>query len=228
MVNSIKTSTQVQLFVQSLIALSIFAASLSIYRMFLTQSDRYWFLLWNLFLAWLPLLFAWILYKRSLAGLHWSAINFMLFALWLLFLPNAFYLISDFIHLRVPTNANIMYDVVLLGTYALSGMILGYISLFLIHKRLYQRFNKKAHLFIGATLLLCGFAIYLGRYLRWNSWDILVNPFGLLFDVTDRFINPTDHIITFSTTLLFFAFLSTIYLVIWRAVAVLQTTHKSQ
>lgn len=228
MTKPLTPTRRVQLFVQTLFMMSAFAVALSVCRIIATQSDQYWFLLWNLFLAWLPLLFAWILYRRSPKGLEWSVTNFMLFLLWLLFLPNAFYLISDFVHLSTTGDISIMYDVVLLSTYAVTGMILGYTSLFLIHMRSYQRFGKKAHLMVVISLLLCGFAIYLGRYLRWNSWDILVNPFGLLFDVTDNFINPGDHILTFSTTILFFAFLASIYLVIWRAIAVVATTPKSQ
>lgn len=224
MTKLISPSRRVQLFAQSLFLVSGFAVSLSVYRIFAAQSDRYWFLIWNLFLAWLPLLFAWVLYRRTPKGLTWSVTNFMLFLLWLLFLPNAFYLVSDLIHLRVTPEIGIMYDVVLLTTYAFAGLMLGYMSLFLMHLRSFQRFGNWAHVMVAVALLLSGFAIYLGRYLRWNSWDILVNPFGLLFDVSDRLINPGEHILTFSTTMLFFTFLAVIYLVIWRAVGVVAST----
>jgi uncharacterized membrane protein len=72
-----------------------------------------------------------------------------------------------------------------------------------------------AHWLPIVSLLLSGFAIYLGRYLRWNSWDVIANPFGLLFDVADRIVNPGEHILTFSATILFFAFLAVIYYVFW-------------
>jgi len=185
--------------------------------MAITHTDRYWFLIWNLFLAWLPLLFAWFLYKRTPKGLLWSWQNFVLFILWLLFLPNAFYLFTDFIHLQPTGEIGLMYDVVLIGCYAWCGFIMGYLSLYMVHMRTLQRFGRIAHWLPPICLLLCGFAIYLGRYLRWNSWDIIINPFGLLFDITDRLINPGEHILTFSATLLFFAFLAVIYLVFWQA-----------
>jgi len=202
-------------FIFSLFILSGFAVSLSVYRIIIAHSDRYWFLIWNLLLAWLPLLFAWLLYRQTPKGLRWSWENFGLFALWLIFLPNAFYLFSDFIHLHSTGEIGLMYDVVLIGTYAWCGFILGYLYLFMVHKRALQRFGRLAHWLPIVSLLLSGFAIYLGRYLRWNSWDVIANPFGLLFDVADRIVNPGEHILTFSATILFFAFLAVIYYVFW-------------
>jgi uncharacterized membrane protein len=84
------------------------------------------------------------------------------------------------------------------------------------------------HLLPLAALLLSGFAIYLGRYLRWNSWDILTNPFGLLFDVANNFVNAGEHIFSFSVTLLFFTFLSVIYFVLWRAIQTITDLSKSK
>lgn len=204
-------------YIKSLFLLSAFAVSLSFYRIFTVQNNRYWFLTWNLFLAWLPVLFAWVLYKKTEKGLRWKTENILLFILWLLFLPNAFYLVSDFVHIHDSDEIDLMYDVVLIGTYATLGFMLGYTSLFLVHKRAIQRYGRIAHLLPVIVLLLSGFAIYLGRYLRWNSWDVIANPFGLLFDVASNFANPGEHGISFSTTLLFFAFLSVIYFVFWRS-----------
>jgi len=205
-------------FLWSLVALSGFAVALSLFRILGSQTIRYWFLMWNLFLAWLPLVFAWLLYKRTTLGLIWSWPNFVLFMLWLLFLPNAFYLVSDFIHLQSTGEIGLMYDIILFSTYAWCGFILGYCSLYLVHKKAVQRFKGKGHWIVVASLFLSGFAIYLGRYLRWNSWDIITNPLGLIFDVSDRIVNPADHVLTFSATILFFIFLSVIYYVLWNAI----------
>jgi uncharacterized membrane protein len=174
--------------------------------------------MWNLFLAWLPLIFAWMLAKRCPRGIFWSWTNFVWFTLWLLFLPNSFYLVTDFIHLTKTNQISLIFDVILLTSYALTGLILGFTSLLLVHVKLWQRLKNKAYLVVYGTLLLCGFAIYLGRFLRWNSWDIITNPLGLIFDVGIRLTNPTEHIFTFSATLLFFVFLSVLYFVIWKAV----------
>lgn len=205
-------------FIWSLIAMSVFALTLSFIRMGIAGNSRYLFLSWNLVLAWIPLGLAWLLYMRTPKGLVWSWPNFALFAGWLLFLPNAFYLLSDFIHLRRLVEIDIMFDVVLFSAYAWLGIILGFTALYLVHVRALQRFGSRGHWLPAIALLLSGFAIYLGRYLRWNSWDIIANPFGLLFDVTNRVINPTDHAQTFTTTLLFFGLLGFMYATIWFAI----------
>lgn len=197
---------------------SLYAIVLSGIRFITTDTTDLWFLIWNLFLSWLPLCFAAFLFVvTSKSGLVWSGRNVLLFMFWLLFLPNAFYVITDFVHLRgYLDDPERLFDIVLLTTYALLGAILGVIALLLVHIRAVQRFGGRGHWLPVATLLLSGFAIYLGRYLRWNSWDIIINPFGLLFDVSDRIIHPTSHPATFSTTLLFFSFYGLLYLLAWR------------
>jgi uncharacterized membrane protein len=186
-------------------------------------SFRYWFLLWNLFLAWLPLGFA--LWLRWLTGRErlYSITGLALFALWLAFLPNSFYLLTDFSHLHNTGEASILYDVVLFGAFAWNGYVLGFISLVLVHFELLKRLKRSvAHAVVGICLLLCSFAIYLGHYQRWNTWDIVVNPAGLLFDVSDRIINPVAHTDTFVMTLAFFILLGGMYVVIWQIAQLLR------
>ncbi len=213
-------------FVVSLISLSAFAVILSFVRFLISGTTRYDFLIWNLFLAWVPLVFAWLLYVRTPKGLVWSWGNFGLFAVWLAFLPNAFYLVTDFIHLRRTSQVDILFDIILFSTYAFCGIILGLTALYLVHVRAIKRFGMRAHYLPVAVLLLCGFAIYLGRYLRWNSWDIIVNPLGLLFDVSSSVIDPINHPLTFGTTLLFYGFLGLLYLVVWQAIATARNSKK--
>jgi uncharacterized membrane protein len=85
-----------------------------------------------------------------------------------------------------------------------------------MHSWLRRTFSKfLSATFIYSTILLCSFAIYLGRYLRWNSWDIITNPLGLLVDISDRFVAPLDHPKTLSTTFVFFVFISLVYSSAW-------------
>lgn len=192
------------------------------------NTTHYWFLNWNLILAWLPLFIAWRLCKKlkHQSWLSWQ--NITLSILWLGFLPNSFYISSDLIHLQTAAASNILYDTAMLLSYSLNGYLLGFTSLFLIHRQLIKRTRAQyAHALIAAALLLCSFAIYLGRYLRWNTWDVLINPAGVLFDVSDRILNPASHPQTFVTTLSFFALLGSIYVVVWQmAKALGQKQHR--
>lgn len=204
---------------------SALSVALLVIRMLVTGSTRLSFLVWNLFLAWLPLLFAVWLYNRLRKKRPpvWQDGVFAL--LWLGFLPNSFYLISDLIHLQSSGEVGLLYDTAMLTSFVINGLLLGYISLFIVH-RLLKRFVSNNVAFVTAqfVLLLCAFAIYLGRYLRWNTWDILINPAGLVFDVSDRIINPATHMHTFVITAVFYAVLGSTYAVIYKLAVALKST----
>ena len=188
---------------------------------------RSWFLLWNLALGWLPLLFAWLLVKRLKVSLWQSWGNVGLTLLWFGFLPNSFYLASDLIHLSVTGEVSLLYDVVLFFSCIFNSYTAGFFSVLLVHRALATRISKRsAYLFINLVLLLCSFAIYLGRYLRWNTWDVLINPAGLLFDVSDRIINPSAHPQAFTTTITFFVLIASMYGVVWQVFEVLTRQKK--
>lgn len=172
----------------------------------------YSYLSWNLMLAWLPLLFA-VLLVRSLRRKLWSAWEPLGYSLlWLLFLPNSFYMISDFIHLRDVPSVDILFDAVMFSAFIYTGVLLGITSLYLVHRELKRRLQPlTAAGLIGLTLLVSSFAIYIGRDLRWNSWDVVTNPGGLLFDVSDRFLRPEAYPQMLVTLFSFFILLSSMY-----------------
>ncbi len=201
----------------SCVSLSLFAA-----RVVSTGSHRYSFLVWNLFLAWLPLIFVIILSRLRLSyGLSWQ--SFVLGLLWFVFLPNSFYIGSDFVHLLAGARANALYDAALLLSFTVNGLLLGYTSLYIMHRHLLTRASRKrAHTIIGLVLLVCSFGIYLGRFLRWNTWDVVLNPAGLLFDVSDRFISPRSYPQTYTITLTFFVLLAGMYVVVWNLISVIR------
>jgi uncharacterized membrane protein len=187
------------------------------------HSIGYDYLIWNLFLAWLPLLFAVRLVNilehklwSSWEGLAWST-------LWLVFLPNSFYMISDFIHIQEVQTGNVLYDVVMFTSFIYTGVVLGFSSLYLMHLRLQRRLTPRwAEFFIGLTIFICSIAIYIGRDLRWNSWDILINPGGLLFDISDRLQNPAAYPQMILTTVSFFILLISMYGLLWRGIRLIQ------
>lgn len=186
-------------------------------------NTEHWYLSWNLFLAWIPLLL--VLWLESILRVKlWSSwLALLVTLLWLGFLPNSFYVISDFVHLTEVPRADIVFDVVMFGSFALNGLILGYLSLFVVHSELRKRLSvRTSGTVVALILLLSSFAIYIGRDLRWNTWDILVSPASLLFDVSDRLINAGAHPQLFSTTASFFVMLGSLYVVILYVVRALR------
>lgn len=181
------------------------------------QSLQFSYLLWNLFLAWLPLLLVALLFRILKTRLWSSWLPFLLTVLWLVFLPNSFYMISDFIHIQEVVRHNLLYDVVMFTAFIFTASLVGFCSLYMMQVELRKRVSLRASsTLIGVILFLCSFAIYLGRDLRWNSWDILVNPAGILFDVSDHLIHPLQHVDMFSMTFSFFVLLGSLYVVGWQ------------
>lgn len=206
----------------TLFASSVLSIIFLVLRMLVTQSFDYWFLSWNLLLAWIPLLFALGLRIRLFSHpfLEWKSIA--LFGLWLGFLPNSFYILSDMVHLQSSGETIILFDIAMISSYIINGLILGYMSVYIIHVQLAKRLTRNQLISsLGLIFLSCGFAIYIGRYLRWNTWDVLFNPAGILFDVTERLINPIAHIETYVVTFSFFLILSVTYAIIYQVAKVL-------
>jgi uncharacterized membrane protein len=176
-------------------------------RIVFTGELTYIFLAWNLFLAWIPFVLS---QNLGTVKTRWKL--FFLVGLWLLFLPNAPYIITDFLHLRHRPPIPYWYDILLLFSAALNGLLLGFMSLLTVERFLVNRYgNKISGFIILSSFFLCAFGIYMGRYLRWNSWDIIVDPLGIAGDIADRLLNPFDHFKTWSVTLLFGSFLYVMY-----------------
>lgn len=213
---------------QTRVALALVTASLTSIGLFFAGAMRnhsmsFSYLMWNLFLAWLPLIFT-VLLERILRRKLWSSwLALAMTALWLIFLPNSFYMISDFIHIQDVRRVDILYDVIMMTSFIVNGVILGYLSVYSIHRQLVARLRpRNANVIIGLVFFLCSFAIYLGRDLRWNSWDVLVNPGGILIDVSDRILNPTAYPLMFTTTIGFTVLLVSFYGVVWQVARALR------
>lgn len=210
----IRQQLLITLGLSSTVSLGLLAA-----RFIATQHTTYWFLAWNLVLAWIPLGIAWWLIARLRTTPWLSFWNLLLTVLWIGFLPNAFYIASDIIHLTKSGTVSLLYDVVMFLSFTFNGFVLGYLGLYGMHQQLRKRLGRQtSYSIIVGVLLLCSFAIYLGRYLRWNSWDILVNPAGLLFDVSEPFINPSSYPRAFTTTAMVFVLLMSVYAVSYQLV----------
>ncbi len=180
------------------------------------HSLAYGYLVWNLCLAWLPLLFAIrlvALLRRKLWS-SWEALTVSL--LWLVFLPNSFYMISDFIHLQEVQRIDVLYDTLMFTSFIYTGVVLGFSSLYLVHLQLRRRLSARAAAgWVAVTLFICSTAVYVGRDLRWNSWDVLTNPGGLLFDISDRLQHLAAYPQMLVTIISFFVLLSSMYGLLW-------------
>lgn len=185
----------------------VFSCVLLLTRMLLTHSYTYIFFGWNLFLGWIPFVMsnALILQNKPFKQV-------LLFFLWLIFFPNAPYIITDFFHFEERVPVPMYYDLVLSFSFAWNGVLLGLISLLNVERWLSGRMSKSRSIMIVLfCLFLCGFGIYIGRYLRWNSWDVVTNPIDLSTDLVDRILNPFHYLKTWMVTGLFTAFLTIIY-----------------
>lgn len=220
----VRRSDRVQ-FVVALGAMSIVSLGFFGYGAWRNSSGQFSYLIWNLFLAWLPLVFAYWLTQtlRHKAWSSWEALGVSV--LWLIFLPNSFYMISDFIHLLDVARVDVLYDAIMFTSFIVTGVALGYSSLYLVHCQLKKRLAPKTvAALLGGTLLLSSFAVYIGRDLRWNSWDLLTNPGGLLFDISDRLQHPATYPQMFVTIISFTILLSSMYWLLYRTTQLLHHT----
>ncbi|HMP83990.1 MAG TPA: DUF1361 domain-containing protein [Verrucomicrobiota bacterium] len=161
----------------ALVFATLVSAGLVIGRILWTGKSLYGFLLWNLFLAWLPLLFAMFASNLDRHGEHRTMRFAGLAVAWLLFFPNAPYIITDLIHLTTRFHRHFWIDLNLILICAFTGLLLGFVSLYLMQSIVARRLGRVAGwLFVGGSAGLCSVGIYLGRFLRLNSWDVVVQP----------------------------------------------------
>lgn len=174
------------------------------------------YLFWNLFLAWVPLGFAILIYQSAQHAKKWSTKLSVLAVAWILFLPNTFYMLTDYIHVTEVARVDPVFDSVLFSVVVTLGFALGIASLLLVHKVLLRFVDTtRAQIIIGAVIAASSFAIYLGRELRFNSWDVITNPFGLASDVVTIIVQPHQNLAAYITTLTFFIVTAAVYAATW-------------
>ena len=199
----------------SLAVLSLFVVAMIVVRVLYTRTPEHSGIAWNLVLAWIPFGLALIVYERARTGLltpAWAGVG----VLWLLFLPNAPYIVTDLKHVGTGDGVPVLYDVLLLSAAAWTGLLLGLTSLFLMHavaRRVVGAVN--AWVLVVAALALSSFGIYLGRVLRWNSWDVFVRPGALSSAIANGALHPLSHPQPVALTILLTSFLLVSYLVFY-------------
>jgi uncharacterized membrane protein len=173
---------------------------------------NYFFLITNLVLAATPYFISLVLYHSAPLRKHlWLFIPALM--AWLLAFPNAPYIITDLIHLKPRGGAPIWFDAILLFTAAFNGLMMGLLSLDMVQEMVSKRFKPLWGWVVAAGSLAAGsFGIYLGRFERYNSWNVITDPKPLAADILDRFVHPFDHQRTWAMTLVLTAVLTLFYL----------------
>ncbi|MEB3100269.1 DUF1361 domain-containing protein [Ferviditalea candida] len=169
---------------RTFVLFTLFSVALVVFRIFYTSDQSYLYLIWNLFLAWVPLWISMLLHKYGSRKERSAIVFYSGVFVWLVFFPNAPYLVTDFIHFRqLDGGITAWYDLLMLMCFSLLGLLLGFYSLHLLRVLIRRRHGHfKASMFYYGSILLCSAGIYLGRFQRWNSWDLLVRPMNVLSD----------------------------------------------
>ena len=181
------------------------------------KSLYYLYLPYNILLAFISPIIAIILKKRLDTEPWLKLSNIILTFFLIIFLPNSFYMITDLIHVQDIIGIDVLYNIIFTNLAIFIGLIAGFIGLYVLHVELLKRiYYKYAHVIIGILIIAISFAVYLGRYLRWNSWDIVINPTGILFDASDTLIHPSTHPVFFPIMIALSLTIGTMYIVIWQ------------
>ena len=199
----------------ALLASSGFCLALLVAREQRTGSEDYDFLAWNLLLAWVPFVLALLVYDARRRGVG-TVGRLALGGLWLLFLPNAPYIVTDLIHLGRITGAPLWFDAGMIAAFAFMGLVLGLGSLFLVQLALADAFGPRGRLGARARRIpLCSVGVYVGRFLRLNSWDAIVDPSVLASPVREFLLDPFAAGRFLAVTFLFTGFLALSYFLLY-------------
>jgi len=202
-----------------LAAASAICFLLAAVRMARSDSTHYGFLLWNLMLAWIPFIFAALAY--TLANVNKRILTLLIFAAaaaWLVFFPNAPYILTDFQHLsQITDGIPVWYDVILLIWFAWTGLLLGMVSLYLMQEIVARMLNSNAAswLFVVCVTAMSSFGIYVGRFMRWNSWDAWNHPLPLAQDIWAEIRHPLANKEAFGFTFMFTLLFLFVYLTLY-------------
>lgn len=191
---------------------SLLAVGLFLVDRFYYHTHDYYYLLWNLFLAWIPFVLS-IYLVQILKRKAWSSYEAMIFSLlWLLFIPNCFYLLSDFIHLNDFSGSNLLFNITYFSETIFTGLFLGFKSVSLIGNEIKKRYKDYwSNLIVLIVFLISSFGVYVGRVLRWNSWDIFIDPGPLFLDIYHHLTSFKSYPVMLSVVISFFLLISSIY-----------------
>jgi uncharacterized membrane protein len=197
------------------VAASVACVGLVLVRIVHTGVPNFVYLGWNLFLAWVPFLLALALYDGHRRGRSAPALVTLGVA-WLVFFPNAPYIVTDFIHLNRDPLSPLWFDGLTIGAFAATGLLLGFGSLYLVHAVVSRALGQAAGWLVALLSIALGsVGVYLGRFLRLNSWDIVSNPHLLARLARVRLADPLGNPKLVAVTIALTGLLSLGYLVVY-------------
>jgi uncharacterized membrane protein len=184
-------------------------------RVAYSESGRHLGLIWNLFLAWIPFMLAYFAHAVSWRRVTLYLVIPTIAFLWLIFFPNAPYMLTDLQDLtRKATDAPLWYDVIIVVWSSWTGTLLGVISLYLMQDIIVRSFGRTmGWIFVFVISALSSFGIYIGRFVRLNSWDILQNPTETAQEILGIIVDPSMRLAAF--TLLYTGFFLFIFLLLY-------------
>jgi len=199
----------------ALVLASGFCVALVAARAWHAGFDGYRFLVWNLVLAWIPFVLALAFYDGHRRGRGPVTLG-LTGVLWLLFLPNAPYMVTDLVHLGRIDGAPLWYDGAMLAAFAGTGLLLGLGSLVLVHAVAARVLGARlAWLVVGAVLPLCSAGVVVGRFGRLNSWDAFTQPGRLGSVLIHHLADPLASRRALLATVAYAVFLGLAYLLLY-------------
>lgn len=226
MINKLQNFIQLNRYKIAIFGLMASASMICVFlvaaRIAYSDSGRYTSLVWNLFLAWIPFVLAYLAHALSWRKLLLYFVLPITAFLWLIFFPNAPYILTDLQHLvKETSSAPLWYDVIVMVWFSWTGLLLGLVSLYLMHdivQRTLGRLLGWAFVFLVSGL--SSFGVYLGRFVRFNSWDLLGDPKEIVVTILGLAIDPSLRLVAF--TILFAMFYLFVYLTLYSFAHLLQ------
>lgn len=195
--------------IEKMLAVSIgFTVMLLAFRIVYSRNLDYIFYVWNLFLAIVPLMLS----RKLLSHDQLERRTYLLLLAWIVFLPNAPYVVTDLFHYKERWPVPKWYDLLLVTSASWNGLMAGFISVMQAEKFFSKIVSgRKTQIIVLIVFLLCGYGIYIGRFLRYNSWDIITDPLELITNSAKHILLPFEYLVVWKFTILFSAMLSIIY-----------------
>lgn len=189
----------------------VFSCLLVTARVLVTGYVTYLFLIWNLFLGFVPYAISqWAATKiASLKGIKLVGVLIT----WLLFIPNSFYILTDLFHLSQFNSAPKWFDLLLIFSFAWNGLLLGALSVRKIETIMFIKSGRGSSLLVVLIVMwLNSFGVYIGRYLRYNSWDVITQPFSLFSELFEILLHPLRNRMEWGMITVYAVFMTVAYI----------------